>query len=713
MTEPNAQAALRPQYASGPSSRGVPLDLGFVLQALRRQARLIGLVTCCGLLLTFLALLLATPRYTATASILLDTRQQRVFNADTVLPGLSDDMYVVESQLEILRSPRIANRVIRDLRSRGVMPGREPARSRWAWRDSGFGVSKVAQVAHANLAPPPAHTDDASPPVAEQPITSETVVKLLRDLVIERKGRSYIVEVSYTSDNPERAASIANAFVDAYMADQLDGKFHATRNANLWLKERMQEIAREQDVSEHMQQLIAARAHAAEAEARLGQVDNLPQHPTQLLAMDVALQSTVIGDYRRQAADIQRRIVENTNRLGEQHPSVAAGRVQLEVVHREVVQEARRIVENRKAALEEANAKVRLLDGALRRLSVGVTRVDDLQVKLAEFKREATVSNELYSSLLRRYKETRAQEKLQTADARIVSNAVAPPQPTYPKKSLVLMLSSVAWLGLGAGLALARELRHRTYRTRDEVEAALGVECVAAVPVVDLGGLEGEEVTSHNLSGPIYWPVSDNQIGDFSQAIFSLRKWIETCGGRGARIVLVVAANRSDGCSTIAVQLAQYAATTGTRTVLLDADLRSRGLSDVLGVAAETSFPDAILSGTDPYAAIVNVTDSQMRFCSSKGDGRWRPLDVLGARATGKFLSSLRDEYDLIVVDTPPLSTFVDAHALVEHADCALIVVKAGQTHHNDVAEIMMRLCTDTQLPIGVVLNMARLPDRA
>ena len=720
MTDPQVQVAVRPLDGKG-------IDYTYLVEILRRQFRVILVVVVSGLSLTFLVLLFATPRYTATASILLDTRQQKVFSADDVLPGLSSDLYVVESQLEILRSPRIASRVLKELMSRDRNLGT-------ATRSPNSKFVQVADVGHAS--PTPERTEDASPVPVVEP---EMVAKLLQGLFVERKGRSYIVEVSYTSDNAEKSASIANAFIEAYMADQLEVKFQATRNANLWLKERLREIGDElenvekrrqrfradrrlidlgdvtllqKEISEHMQQLIAARAHAAEAQARLSQVRGLAADPKQLLSLDVALQSAVISDYRRQGAEIQRKIGEAVSVYGEQHSIVRGLKAQLDNLNGEVEHEIKRFIDNSDLAFEAAKSKVRLLEVSLQNLTESVLKFDEYQIKLSEFRREISVSSELYSSLLRRYKETRAQEKLQAADARVVSSASVPLSPSYPKKLLVLLLSSVVWLSVGAGFGLGRELKHRPLRSRADVEGTLGVECVATMPVVDLAVLGADDKLPHDLSGPIHWMLDESQVGDFSESIFTVRKWTESSGRDGTRVVLVVAAHPTEGCSTVAAQLALYAANTGTLTVLVDADLRSRGLSNVLGIDVETPLPDTILSGSDLKSAIVPWPNTKVQFFPAPAHGNWRPLDVLGSRDIEQFFGALRAEFGLIVVDTPPLATYVDAIALAEHADCVLVVAKAGQTHQRDVAEVLRRLSTNVRPMVGVVLNMTRPADR-
>lgn len=737
------QTALQPAVQAEPPNGTVPPPssgprplLRVLIDAARHQARLIATILIGGLIATLLVLLLVTPRYVATASILLDTRQQRVFNADTVLPSLNDDLYVVESQLEIIRSARIANRVLSALgpsrfppsgedgtQTSGLSPNGSSA------QPGGIQVANLGAGGGTGLA-----TDSAPPPPEPSPISSEMVEKLLRGMTVERKGRSYMVEVSYTDVSSERAAAIANAFVDAYVADQLEAKFQATRGANQWLSERVREIGQElaniedqqqkfkserqlvdlgdvnllqKQISDYSLQLVIARGAVAEAEARLEQVRGLAEKPEQLLSLDVSLQSKVISEYRRQAAEIQRKIGESASRFGDQHASVIGAKAELESLLKEVNGETRRIVESASLNLEAANVKVKLLEEGLQKLMQRAQQLGEFQITLGEYKRDIDVSSDLYSSLLRRFKETRAQEKLQTADARIVSYAYPPLRPSYPKTGLVMVLAALGWLGAGFGIGIARELAHPSLRNAADVESAFGVECVAALPVVDPDQDGVDANGQRNLLGPIHWRVDEETGGSFNQAIFNLRQWTGRHREHLSRVVLVVSAQPAEGCSTVAVQLARYAARTGMRAVLMDADMRSSGISDALGVSAGGSYADAVVNGADAASALLKVPDLGLSVCPAPSAGEWLPLDVLGARALGEFFNHLRSEFDLIVIDAPPMAKYVDADALAVHADCALLVVKAGRNQQNDVTDSLRRLLAEERIMPGIVLNMA------
>src|SRR5262249_19136668 len=138
----------------------------------------------------------------------------------------------------------------------------------------------------------------------------------------------------------------------------------------------------QKEISEYTQQLVAARAHAAESEARLSQVRALASDPQQVLSLDIALQSTVISDYRRQAAELQRRIGETTSRYGDQHADVLSAKAALANLNQEVQKEIKRIEESLEMTYTAANGKVTLLEEGLQKLKDKAIKFGEYQIKL-------------------------------------------------------------------------------------------------------------------------------------------------------------------------------------------------------------------------------------------------------------------------------------------------------------------------------------------
>lgn len=703
--------------------------LAFLATALRHQARLVVLVVAAGLIMTLIALFCITPRYIASANILVDVQGQKSLGSPA-----SDSKFdvLIEDELEILRSPRIAARILTQLRDGAAAESN--SRTSWWWPSFLRGKPKVVRVANATF-DDRGHTNDAtasaSPPM---PISQAELDRLMRFADIERKGRSFVVNVAYSDPSAERAAAVANAFVEAYLADQLDAKNAAAKSENQRLKARILELRKDIDeieqrqqayrkgqgvievgkltlvqkeISDYAEQLASARARAAEAEVRLNQAHAVSESPQQLLSLEVALQSPVISEYRRQAAEIQRRIADGVSRYGEEHASVASARAELINLNIEIQNEAKRIVESLQLAQAAAVDKVKLLEAGLESMKEKALTYESDQTKLSAFERDLDVSTKLYATLLGRYHETGAANLL-SPDARVLSYAVAPPRPTSPKKTLLLMLASVAWLGIGVGLGLLRELTYQALRSRAEAERVLGLPCVSEVPVVDFQ-LEGRpDGSTRNLCAPIYWKLAEDEGQRFDQAIFGLKQWADSITQKGARTVVVTATHRGEGCSTIAAQLARHATSTGLRAVLVDADFRNLGLTDSVGTEPFEVQREDVAREISPFGPIVTLNDGLAFVPAPQSD--CQPLEVLGSRRMGQFLDRLRDNHDLIIIDTSPLATYVDAGALVGHVDAVLFVIKAAQTSQREVLAALSRLDPDPRLPIGVVLNMVDQP---
>ena len=217
-----------------------------------------------------------------------------------------------------------------------------------------------------------------------------------------------------------------------------------------------------------------------------------------------------------------------------------------------------------------------------------------------------------------------------------------------------------------------------------------------------------EEAQQVGLSGPLCWRIDEENHGEaYSQSIYALKQWTEKLDGPTSRVVLLVSAHPAAGCSTVAAQLALYAANAGTRTILVDADLRSCALTSRFAPIAKSTLADALVNGNDAKAAISKVTDTALSFCPAPPEGSCRPLDILGARSVRGFFRTLREDFDLVIVDTPPLAAYVDATALVPYADGILIVVKS-QTEQADVLALLDQLQVGPETGVGIVLNMTK-----
>ncbi|MCG8558296.1 MAG: polysaccharide biosynthesis tyrosine autokinase [Hyphomicrobiales bacterium] len=677
--------------------------------------------------------LVLTPRqYTATAQLLLETQQPNVVGTRTVLPGIGPDAPLIESQVEIIRSARIAGRAIaeRDLA--------EGLRSDDSW-DPVSAIVQAVQDLRSRLTRslPPGGGEAAADGATQE--TQERVRKFLSRLDVQRKGLTYIVLVHYTDTDRARAARAANAVVDSYIAYQLEVRRSATETANNWLKDRIDglrtdvlkaeervqrfktqhnlaaiggQTLSEREIAETANQLVIARANAARARARLGQIETLADEPDRLTTLGEALQSGVIKEFRAQFATVRRKLATVVSRYGEESQQAEAVRAELADIRREIRAEIDRIVQKSRNDNEVARRGVALLETQLEKIKVQFADRAKLSVELAELQREAESTRKLYLSYLTRLKETEAQVSLLTPDARVVTKAMPPLVPSGPRKGLTLGLALVAGLAIGMGAAVLREQLKPMLRRPREIELVESLTHLASLPHV---GARNPlvNVRAQPSSRPYRRRLEalESQTSQYAQSIFSITNAIKPPGrtGSSGTLVAIVSARAGEGKSTLAIGLASYAALSKRKVLLIDADLRKPTLTASLRRGPGTTLADIVAGGAEPSDVLVSTSPEGLAFCPApgKGDGK-RPAELLASTEMSEFLGAMRRDYDLVILDTSALIPYVDAQALAGQADVVLCVVEWGKTSQADLHAAVRRARIAEDLPVYAILNKDR-----
>lgn len=732
----------------------------------RRRGLILG-TAILGPLLALLYVSISPPLYTASTRILIESRAPKIISSESVVPDLGSPDAAVLSQVEVLRSSHLADRVIRELGLFGVTP-------------------RTAQP--RNLAEPSNDAaDGTSPELAPEidPLPSGPIASFMRRLNVHRVDPTSLIEVSYTDSDPARAARTANAIADLYLDDQVRAKNVATRRANHWLgtrlaqlkeqvRQREEEIERfkaehnlfdigEQSLSERMlsvtsDQLVSAQTAADAAQAKLDQVERLKADRSGITMPGTTLQSELLKEFRRQYADVTRKKTNLTLRFGAQHSEVLNAEAELNDLEKQIDQEIVRTVDTARDEFEAAKSQVALLEEKVEQLKKQLIKGNKVAVDLAELKREAAATSNLYASLLTRFHETEAQESLHSPDARIVSMAVPPLSPSHPRKSLALILALASSLTLALTLAFVRELTEHVFRSQKDIERVLGINYVAGIkrlgssepgaerrawgklivllgkPFADmLQRLRDWRAHAHALArsmvprrwrghwhdsaahalhvlrpaDPIMRPLLKGGASDFSDALFLVKNAIDSRTARGApKIVAVVSAEAGEGKSTLALGLADYVTSCGGSALLVDGDLRGAALTRLLAPETERSIADVVTS--DARSADVLTTDATSGFDFSPAPldtSGQRTVDVLNSPKIAQMLEELKSNYDLIILDTAALGSTVDARPLLKAAEAVLLVIEAGKTKH----EAVLQLLRDGSLPpeklTGVVLN--------
>jgi succinoglycan biosynthesis transport protein ExoP len=444
-----------------------PRAPGMDLMFLWRRKRLIVAAVAGGLLLSVAADLLITPRYRAISQIFIGPVDLRVVEKTVMPTAQTADANViqVESETRILTSDRVLLRVIESEKLAADPEFGAGSTSLLARLQSALGVAPEAKAGDAGLA---------------------ALRKLQRSVTAKRGERTYVVDLMVDTTDRDKSARIANAIAQAYLDEQTAARAEAARRATDSLSSRLGELRErvrnaeeqverykrehnivgptgrlvdEQQLTELNNQLTIAKARTADARARYDQSLRVQRGGADSGSTSEAVQSNTIGRLREQYAAIARQEANLAAELGPRHPYVIDARAQLRNAQQQITEELNRVAEANRNDYERALANENSLASALDGLKRRAMDTSLAFVKLRELEREADASRLVYEQFLSRSREMREQERLDTANVRILSDAQPPIDRSWPPRRLLMVLAGLlAGLLAGSGLAYVLEL---------------------------------------------------------------------------------------------------------------------------------------------------------------------------------------------------------------------------------------------------------------
>lgn len=700
------------------------LDLRRLFNIFRRRVRLFGAIAALVFLAAIFVTFTATPMYTATANVMLDTRQEQVVNVEAVLSGLPADSSVVDTEVEILKSRRLAERVVNALQL-----SQDPEFNSELAPPSVLSNIKDSVLGVISSAKPRDIPDD---PVAQQKAQERIVDAVLGRLSVRRAGLTYVINVSFESESPTKAATIANKFAELYLLEQLEAKFDATQQANSWLNSRLEGLRQqvlsdeaavqnyriannllsaagtnltETEISNYNQSLAEARAQVAEDEARLSTARSQLSRGSTGDDLGEALSSPVIQKLREQRATVSAKVADLQGRYGERHPEMLTANRQLTDIDAQIQAEIQRIISNLEAQVQVSRQRAAAISGSLSNARGTLVGNNQAQVRLNELERTAEASRTLYESYLNRYKETSSQQGIEQSDARVVSSATIPTGQSSPKVPLNLALGLVLAMGCGLGAVVLAEMLDSGLATAEDVEHRLEVSYLGAVPLLS-------SVAEGKASSPIDY-VIDKPLSSFAEAFRNLRaSVIYSRLGEAVKVVAITSSLPGEGKTTTSVCLARSAAQQGLRVILVDCDLRRRSVNRLFGaeptkglievLAGEVSLEDVLTTDQVTGARLLPLAKSSMT-----------PKDVFGSAAMDRLLEELRRTYDLVILDTAPVLPVADTRVLAPKADVVVFLAHWRKTPQHAI-EAAFRLLSGTGAHLaGVALTQVDMKQQA
>ena len=720
-----------------PNTTMSPLHSGprnFYVRVLRHQLPIMTVFMVLTVALSLLYLFTTTPTFVATGYMVIDARKAQLLDPQSATRNdVNVDMATVQTEIELLKSDNVSRAVIDKLHLT-----EDPE---FAGGPPGFIGALVKRV--FDLFATPVKDENQ-----EQSRLAKRVLAVFEDKrMVTRVGQSYVMEIDVQSADPAKAAKIANAIAEAYIDDELNAKYEETKGASVWLQQRLKELRaqasaqqqavvdfrkehnivdlgkngqlmNDQQVSEVNSQLILAQAATAEAKARYERILEVLKQDVPDASITDALNNQVIVKLRGEYLDLAARVAIWSQKYGPDHLSVIAQRTQMRELQNAIKDEMSKIAQSYKSDYEIAFAREQSLRNSLGNAVSQTEITNQAQVQLRELESAADTSKTLHDNFLLRYMEAVQQQSFPITEARLVGTADAPLSKTYPKTSLVLLFALAGGAILSFGIGALREVFDQVFRSSDQVEEELQVSCLAMLPLMPLiKTAAGPDAVMETAPAPPDSPlllrpqpmldlVLDQPFSNFSEALRTVKVTSDLSEILKAKKVMgVISALPGEGKSTVSANYAQLIAHAGSRSILIDADLRNPTLSRQLAYDGP-GLIDVLAGWKSLEETLYLDPRSGLRFLPAGAKPNMpHTNELLACDAMKKLIALLQETYDYLIIDLPPLIPVVDARASTNFVDAYLCTIEWGSTSVDLVRHTLSNAPEIYERLLGVILN--------
>jgi succinoglycan biosynthesis transport protein ExoP len=685
-----------------------------------------------GLVAAILISLLETPIYRARTSLEIQDFNENFLDMRSVDPANSVGNYptaesYVETQVKILQSESLLGRVVSKLNLQET--------------PSATGRGLKSRVRHM--------LGLSSPSLL--PKNEELIRQAERNLTIRVPVHTRLLEVLYESADPKLAAVFANTLVSEFVEQGQEMRWQSTQHTAEWLTSHLDEMkakleqseaqlqdyartsgltvtsetdkdnAAEMRLMELQDELSKALADRIDKEAKLEEANSKPAD-----SLPEVLDDPTLREYRVKLTDVQRQLVELSTTLTPEHYKVQRVQAQIDELESAIKTERGNVLRRLSNEYAAALRREALLAKAHADQERIVADHSSKSIHYNMLKREVDSSRQLYESMQQRVKQASLATAMRTSNVVVVDPAKPPLQPYKPNLMINLTMGLFSGVFVGVGFAVLLERLDHKIRTPGDVLTYLNLPELGVIP------LDEPPASRHIPNGSharrILTPKSRNELvssrGDCAELATWQRKssLIAECArttlmsvllpgqnGDHPRVLVITSPSPGDGKTTVATNLSIAMAEIRQKVLLIDGDLRRPRLNKLFGVSTDWGLGDTLRAGTaletTPIMDLVYKTKVSGLYLLPGGRSPINASILLNSPRMSALLGRLRTEFDMVVVDAPPLMHLADARVLGRLSDGVILVIRAGQSSIESVFLAGQRFAEDGTFVLGGILN--------
>jgi capsular exopolysaccharide synthesis family protein len=559
---------------------------------------------------------------------------------------------------------------------------------------------------------------------------AEDAPVVLKQLKVSRPPNTYLLLISYRNPDPRLASGVANAIANSYRDHTYQLRYTSSANLSTFMEKQLEELKAKMERSsgalmqferelnvinpEEKTSILSSRLLQLNTEYTSAQADRVRKEAANqsirggtLEAAQVSTQGDSLKALTERFDDAQQKFAEVKTHYGSNHPEYKKAATQLAEVERQLDTTAQNIKARVEIEYSQAVRREAMLQKAVQETKAEFDGLNARSFEYQSLKREAEADKSLYEELVRKIREAGINASFQNSAIRIADPARPAVKPVFPNLKLNVLLAFLFSSLLAVGMAVLSDVLDTTVRDPEQVTRMVKADVVGSLPVVKnwKGRLGPVPAIGDSHALVPAGANGDHAIAGYDEAIRTLRNSILLADfDRRLRSILVTSASPGEGKSTIAAHLAVSHAQQGHRTLLIDGDLRRPSVHRRFDIPSALGLSNVLVSELPWQDAVVKLPNLPGLDVLPAGPTSRRAADLIG-RGLQQMLEEASAEYDLVILDAPPLLGFAEPLQMATVVDGVLVVTRAGETSRKAVASVVATLRRLRAAVVGVVLN--------
>jgi succinoglycan biosynthesis transport protein ExoP len=670
-----------------------------------------------------LATMRSTRIYDAAGSIAINKTDPAILNLKDSANGGGSDYYDptdLDTEVRILKSDLLALQVIKQLNL-----DKQPE----------FGGGEETPSDSLSL------TTDALQPDSEK--TTALLAGFKGGLRVALVPNTRIIEIHYRSADKNMAARVVNTLITTYIEQNFKTRFESTTQTSEWLSKQLVDLEIKVQTSQEKlvqyqkqheilgidekQNITTSKLDELNKELTAAESDRMEKESVYRLVQSgdpdtAAAAATSAGSgtassglmekMREQQADLKIQVAQLSTQFGTSYPKVVQLNTQLKEVDAQLQTEMTKVVSRVRSGYLAALQHESMLRQALDNQKQEANKLNESAIEYSLLKRDVESYRTLYEGLMEKLKEAGVTAGLRSNNIRSVDKARVPTYPSEPNVPRNLTFALALGLSTGIGLAFLLEGIDNTVRTPEQAQAISALPSLGMIPLGSKSSLDAaaKRLSVASSREAVELVTQSRPQSQMAESYRALRtSLLLTSLGGPPKVILVTSALPQEGKTTTSINTAIVLAQKGTRVLLIDADLRRPSIHKTLGMGPKTGLSNVLTGNATLQQAVVRSSILPTLFVLTAGTPPPNPAELLASSNMRDILAELREQYDHIIVDTPPTLSVTDAVVMSTRADAVVLVIRSGQTTKQALRRARDLLMQVNARVAGVLLNAVDL----